>query len=187
MSTARQNKRVVCRILSDSPQKACPSQSSAQRPRPTLPPPLRAAWIMWQDKTVMSRDGGPGLVDFNGGRLIKKGQKHRLSAICQPALRRVRAWRTELASNKQAGIKKHNNAADNQLCDISVSFCCLSGFWGEIIITLKDQRVKFYVPKAKKCHNTAAGCWRINTNKQPDDYLDGCCNFFLFLEQKHSW
>ena len=37
VSTARENKQVICWILSDSPQKACPSQSSAQQPPLTLP------------------------------------------------------------------------------------------------------------------------------------------------------
>lgn len=55
VSTARENTQVICRILSDSPQKACPSQSPAKQPPLTLP--TQRCRIMWEDKTVMSREG----------------------------------------------------------------------------------------------------------------------------------
>lgn len=48
-----ENKQVICWMLSDRPQKARPSQSSA---RPPLPAPR--CQIMWLNKTVMSWDGG---------------------------------------------------------------------------------------------------------------------------------
>lgn len=58
-STAGENKQVIYWILSDSPQKACPSQSSDSRRCRRSLQPLR---MMWQNETVMSWGGGGWLL-----------------------------------------------------------------------------------------------------------------------------
>lgn len=94
MSTERKNGQVICRILSDSPQKACPSQSSAQQPRLTFLHSALPDNVTGQDSDELRRPS----------RLITGTKTHTesylLRFVCHVCRICASSWRSELVSNK---------------------------------------------------------------------------------------
>lgn len=74
VSTARENKQVICWMLSDSPQKACPSQSSAQHPTLTLPHSALPDNVTGHDSDELRWRST--LADVYSGGLVKGSETH---------------------------------------------------------------------------------------------------------------
>lgn len=90
--------------------------------------PTQRCRIMWQDETVMRRDGRVETVWLLQQTTDKRDKNTHwvLSVVVaqgfwrQRSVTWARGWQRELVSNKQAGSKICNKASDNQLCDILV-------------------------------------------------------------------
>lgn len=150
VSTARENKQVICRTLSDSPQKARLSQSSAGQPPLTLPHSALLDNVTGQDRSGL-RWSSRGRLTFTAGDWSKGTQTH-------PEFSRAQGFTCQtlcdvgLSVTGAVGVKRNKldlkYTAKHQIINY-VTFWFNSSVWPsfkEITIALKEQEIPRLLP-----------------------------------------